>query len=99
MYVDESGCEKRIGFRRTGRSELEMTRVQVSRFHLDQRYLMLPIYGTVFYRVFRGSTDVSVFGDFNEQMLQHCGNWPELKLIVGPCKSWGEGHLGKDNNL
>jgi len=72
VYIDESECEKTIGFRRTGRSHLVMTPVQVSRFYRDQRYHILPIYaqdGTVFYRVFRGSTDTSVFEDFIEQIL------------------------------
>lgn len=42
VYVDESGCDKRIGFRRTGWSPLGMAPVQVSKFHRDQRYQILP---------------------------------------------------------
>lgn len=55
VYVDESGCDKRIGFRRTGWSPLGTTRVQVSRFYPDQRYQILPAYvqdGIVLSRVF-----------------------------------------------
>lgn len=85
VYVDESGCDKRIGFRRTGWSPLGTTPVQVSKFHRDQRYQILPAYaqdGIVLSRVFRGSTDASVFEDFIEQLLQHCGKWPEPKSVI-----------------
>lgn len=44
VYVDESGCDKRIGFRRTGWSPLGMTPLQISHFHRDQRYQILPVY-------------------------------------------------------
>jgi hypothetical protein len=44
VYVDESGCDKRIGSRRTGWSPLGVTPVQVSKFHRDQRYQILPAY-------------------------------------------------------
>lgn len=44
VYVDESGCDKRIGFRRTGWSPLGVTPVQVAQFHRDQRYQILPAY-------------------------------------------------------
>ena len=38
VYVDESGCDKRIGFRRTGWFPLGIAPIQVSKFHRDQRY-------------------------------------------------------------
>lgn len=38
VYVDESGCDKRIGFRRIGWSLISMAPVQVTRFHGDRRY-------------------------------------------------------------
>lgn len=85
IYVDESGCDKRIGFRRTGWSPLGVAPVQVSKFHRDQRYQILPAYaqdGIVLSRVFRGSTDASVFEDFIGQLLQHCGRWPEPKSVL-----------------
>ncbi|OGE55430.1 hypothetical protein PENARI_c004G00238 [Penicillium arizonense] len=85
VYVDESGCDKWIGFRRTGWSPLGTTPVQVSKFHRDQRYQILPAYaqdGIVLCRVFRGSTDTSVFEDFIEQLLKHCGKWPEPKSVI-----------------
>jgi transposase len=51
----------------------------------DQRYQILPAYaqdGIVLSRVFKGSTDASVFEDFIEQLLQHCGKWPEPKSVL-----------------
>nr|XP_001390211.2 transposase [Aspergillus niger CBS 513.88] len=85
VYVDESGCDKRTGFRRSGWSPSGTTPVQVSRFHRDQRYQILPAYvqdGAILARVFRGSTDASFFEDFIEELLQHCGKWPEPKSVL-----------------
>ena len=33
-------------------------------------------------RVFQGSTDTAVFEDFIEQLLHHCGRWPEPKSVL-----------------
>jgi transposase len=55
------------------------------RFHRGQRYQILPAYaqdGIVLSRVFQGSTDASVFEEFIEQLLQHCGKWPEPKSVL-----------------
>ena len=85
VYVDDSGCDKRVGFRRTGWSPLGVTPVQVSHFQRDQRYQILPAYaqdGIVLSRVFRGSTDAALFEDFIEQLLEHCGRWPEPKSVI-----------------
>ncbi|CEJ62928.1 Putative Transposase [Penicillium brasilianum] len=85
VYVDESGCDKRIGFRRTGWSPLGVTPLQVANFHRDQRYQILPAYcqdGIVLSRVFQGSTDATLFADFIEQLLRHCGRWPEPKSVI-----------------
>jgi hypothetical protein len=32
--------------------------------------------------VFQGSIDGTVFGDFIEQVIPHCGKWPEPKSIL-----------------
>ncbi|KAF4209653.1 hypothetical protein CNMCM5878_005039 [Aspergillus fumigatiaffinis] len=85
VYVDESGCDKRVGFRRTGWSPLGFAPTQVAKFHRDQRYQILPAYaqdGVVLSRVFQGSTDASVFEDFIEELLHHCGRWPEPKSVL-----------------
>jgi transposase len=59
--------------------------VQVAKFHRGQRYQILPAYaqdGILLSRVFTGSTDAVVFEDFIEQLLQHCGRWPEPKSVL-----------------
>lgn len=85
VYVDESGCDKRAGFRRTGWSPLGVTPVQISKFHRDQRYQILPAYtqeGVLLSRVFQGSTDATMFEDFIKQLLQHCNRWPEPRSVI-----------------
>ena len=60
VYLDESGCDKRIGFRHTGWSPLGVAPVQVAQFHQDRRYHILPAYtqdGVLISRVFQGMTD------------------------------------------
>lgn len=74
VYVDESGCDQRIGFRRTGWSPLGVAPTQIAQFRREHRYQILPAYtqdGIVLARVFQGSTDSSVFEDFIEQLLAH----------------------------
>jgi transposase len=85
VYIDESGCDNRIGIRRTGWSPSGVAPVQVARLHRDQRYHILPAYaqdGVVLARVFQGSTDSAVFEDFMERLLHHCGKWPEPKSVL-----------------
>lgn len=85
VFIDESGCDKRIGFRRTGWSPLGVAPVQVAKFHRDKRYQILPAYtqdGILLSRVFQGSTDNEVFEDYIEQLLPHCGRWPEPKSVL-----------------
>ncbi len=85
VYTDESGCDKRIGFRRTGWSPLGVTPVQVTRFHWDHRYHILPAYtqdGVLFFKVFQGTTDGFVFEEYIEQLLHHCGRWPEPNSVL-----------------
>ena len=85
VFVDESGCDKRVGHRRTGWSPLGVTPTQVSKFHRGQRYQILPAYtqdGILLSRIFKGSTDAIFFESFIEQLLQHCGRWPEPKSVL-----------------
>jgi transposase len=85
VYVDESGCDKRIGFRRTGWSPFGTTPVQIARYQREQRWQILPAYtqdGIRLSRVFQGSTDGAVFEDYIEQLLQHCGRWPEPRSVL-----------------
>jgi hypothetical protein len=55
VYIDESGCDKRIGFRRTGWSPLSTTPVQIAQYQREQRWQILPAYtqdGILLSRVF-----------------------------------------------
>jgi len=79
VFVDESGCDRRAGSRRTGWAPLGVTPTQVAQFKREQRYQILPAYavdGIILARVFQGSTDSTVFEDFIEQLLPLCGKWP-----------------------
>lgn len=85
VYVDESGCDKRVGVRKTGWSPLGTTPIQMSGFYRDQRYQILPAYtqdGILLSRVFQGSTDALLFEDFIEELLQHCQPWPGPKSVI-----------------
>ena len=87
VFVDESGCDKRIGYRRTGWSPLGVTPVQVSKFHRGQRFQILPAYaqdGIILSRIFKGSTDATFFESFIERLLQHFGRWRSQN----PCLLW-----------
>jgi transposase len=85
VFVDESACDKRVGFRRTAWSPRGVTPVQVTRFHRGQRYQILPAYtqdGILLARVFQDATDSEIFEDFIQQLLNHCGRWPEPKSVL-----------------
>ncbi|EPE34232.1 hypothetical protein GLAREA_07245 [Glarea lozoyensis ATCC 20868] len=85
VYINESRCDKLIGFRRTGWSPLGVAPIHVSKFHRGQRYQILPAYsqdGILLARVFKGSTDSEVFENFLEQLLPYCGKWPEPKSVL-----------------
>jgi hypothetical protein len=83
--VDESGRDKKLGFRRTGWSPLGIAPVQVSKCHHDKRYQILPTYAKmaiVLSRVFQGSTDASVLENVIEQLPQHHLKWREPKSVI-----------------
>jgi transposase len=86
IFVDKCGCDRRVGHSRTGWSPLGVTPVQVSKFHRGQRYQILPAYtqdSVILSRIFKGSTDAAFFESFIEQLLQHCGRWPEpISVLV-----------------
>ena len=85
VFVDESGCDKQIGARRTGWSPLSISPVQVTKFHRNKRYHILPAYtqdGILFSCIFQGSTDASLFEDFIEELLCHCGKYPGPNSVL-----------------
>jgi transposase len=84
LYVDESGCDSRIGFRR-GWAPVGVTPEKVVQFPRGQRYQILPAYdqdGVVFFRVFQGSTDAAFFLEFMEQLLPHCNPFPGKRSVI-----------------
>ncbi|OQD68577.1 hypothetical protein PENANT_c109G00802 [Penicillium antarcticum] len=89
VYVDESGCDKRIGFRRTGWSPLGTAPLQVANFHRDQRYQILLAYcqdAILLSRVFQGSTDAAVFEDFvvmDNASFHHSDRIEEMCIEAG----------------
>jgi hypothetical protein len=85
VYVDESGCDKRIGFGRTGWSPLGVAPAEIAQFYRDRRHQILPAYtqdGVLFLRVYQGSTDGAVFEDLIEQLLHHCRLYPEQNSVL-----------------
>jgi len=85
VFVDASGCDKRIGFRRSGWYTIGTTPVQVARFQREQRYQRLPAYiidGVIFSQILPGITDSELFGNFIEQLLSLRGRWPESQSVL-----------------
>ncbi len=85
VYVDETGGDNRLGYRRMVWSPLGTTPVQVARFHRGQRYHVLPAYtskGILHFRVYQGSTDGSLFEEFIEQLLTFCRPWPQRHSVL-----------------
>jgi hypothetical protein len=96
VFVDESGCDKRVGYRRTGWSPLGVTPVQIARFHRGRRYHILPAYtqnGILFSRIFQGTTDSTLFEDFIEPLLPHCGKWPGRNSVLEVTSDMRDGRL------
>ncbi len=84
VFVDESGSDKRGGYRRMGWSPHGVTPIQIARFQREKRYQILPAYtqdGVILARVFQGFTNSTVFESFIEQPLPLMGTWPEPKSV------------------
>jgi transposase len=85
IFVDESGCDRRAGYRRWGWSPKGTSPVQVTKFGRGKRWHILPAYaqdGIILRRVYQGSTDSDLFEAFIAQLLQHCGRFPEPKSVI-----------------
>ena len=86
VFVDESGCDKRIGFRRYGWSPVGVTPAKIAQFQRGQRYQILPAYtedGIVLAKVFQGNTDADIFLDFIKQLLNgHCNSYPGQRSVI-----------------
>jgi len=59
--------------------------VQITRFHRERRYHILPAYtqdGVLFFKVYQGNTDGVVFKDYIKQLLHHCQPYPKPKSVL-----------------
>lgn len=85
IFVDESGCDRRVGQRRWGWSPKGTSPVEVTKFSRGKRWQILPAYtqeGILLRRVYQGSTDTALFEDFIEQLLHCCGRYPEPRSVI-----------------
>lgn len=85
VFVDESGCDGRVGYRRWGWSPKGKSPEIVTRFTRGKRWHILPAYtqdGILHSRVYRGKTDSRLFEDFIEQLLHFCGRYPEPRSVL-----------------
>ncbi|GKU10161.1 unnamed protein product [Fusarium langsethiae] len=85
IFIDESGADRRVGYRKKGWAPSGVTPIQIGRFNREQRYQILAAHtqdGIELARVYSGSTDATLFKDFIEQLLQSCGRWPQKKSVL-----------------
>ncbi|KAI7762675.1 hypothetical protein LZL87_014163 [Fusarium oxysporum] len=85
IFIDESGADRRVGYRKKGWAPSGVTPIQVGRFNREQRYQILAAYtqdGIELARVYPGSTDAALYKDFIEQLLHNCGRWPHKKSVL-----------------
>lgn len=85
VFIDESGCDKKAGQRRMGWAPRGKTPVKVDGLSRDTRHQILPAYtvdGILLARFYTGSTDATWFKDFIQQLLHHCGKWPEPRSVL-----------------
>ena len=71
VFIDESGTDRRIGFRKTAWSPLGVAPIQHQALSRGDRWQILPAYtldGILAYDVYQGSTDLSAF----EKFLESC---------------------------
>lgn len=85
VFVDESGCDRRAGYRRWGWSPKGCSPVQVTKFGRGKRWHILPAYaqdGILLRQIYQGSTDTDLFEHFIARLLHHCGRFPEPKSVI-----------------
>ncbi|KAJ6437639.1 protein kinase [Purpureocillium lavendulum] len=91
-FVDESGSDKREGHRRWGWADEDVTPVQRQEFSRGRRFQVLPAYtqdGILLSRIYPESTNSAIFEDFIEQLIQHCGRFPEPRsALIWDNASW-----------
>lgn len=86
VFVDESGTDQRIGFRRTTWSPLGIAPVQGQALAREDRYQIIPAYtseGILTASIYRGATNTSIFEDFVKNiLLPKCGKYPAKNSVI-----------------
>lgn len=85
VFIDESGINRPGMFQHKGWAPKGITPVQKARFERGTRVQFIAAYtqkGVKLSRFFTGSMDKPLFEDFIEQLLCHCGKWPEPETVL-----------------
>lgn len=85
VYIGQSSYNQRSGLRHAGWSPNGVMPVRTCRSQQEKRYDILAAYaqdGAILSRVCQRSADGNIFQDFLEQLLHHCGRWPEPKSVL-----------------
>jgi transposase len=86
VFVDESGTDRRIGFRKTGWSPLGIAPVQRQALARGDRYQILPAYTSesiLAASIYKGVTDTAIFEEFLENvLLPKCGKYPAKNSVI-----------------
>ncbi|KAI1847678.1 hypothetical protein JX265_013938 [Neoarthrinium moseri] len=85
VFIDESGLNTIGGIRRNGWSPSGVAPVHTAAFHRGPRHRIIGAYtqdGILYYDLFEGTTNHTVYKEFIEQVVQHCGRWPEPKSVL-----------------
>ncbi|KAF4546962.1 Hypothetical protein D9617_85g015900 [Elsinoe fawcettii] len=86
VYMDESGCDERVGFRKMGWSPHRVTPEQIVSCERGQRVHILPAYtvnGVLTADVYTGFTDEERYGRWlEEQVLPLCGRYPAANSVL-----------------
>lgn len=86
IFIDESGSDRRTGFRRKGRAPIGITPVKRDPCNRGPRLQMVGAYGQnglIYGRVVKGTVDADAFKDFIEYLVKnYCRPWPEDDSVL-----------------
>jgi DDE superfamily endonuclease len=86
VFIDESGTDRRIGFRKTAWSPLGIAPIQHQALSRGERWQILPAYtvdGILTYDVYQGTTDSSAYEAFLEtRVLPKCNPFPARNSVL-----------------
>jgi len=86
VFIDESGCDARIGSRRSGWSPRGVQPSKIERFHRGRRVQILPAYtqeGVLEALIYSGYTDAEGFDSWLlHEVLPKCEPWPGKNSVL-----------------